>query len=246
MKLKHALIVITLALIVCGLSAQDNLAQLPNMSTGIGLHAGTLSGSGYSMRFMGEKHGLQVTLGALTYGSDNVYFPSRYYYWDGDYYEYGYVMPVGIDGNGEDDVPEDTLITYEAIGRTTTANIGLNYIYTLDKFNVLGHKDYGRLYVMAGGSYSYHNQKVHTKDYELVVEEPDSTYNYWNWYYDPIDGTEDVTTNIEHHWTVGAGLGAEIALGKQFRVALELPITYNWENRIIMYIPQIGIYYYFK
>jgi hypothetical protein len=35
-------------------------------------------------------------------------------------------------------------------------------------------------------------------------------------------------------------------LGKNFRVALELPITYNWEQRIVMYIPQIGFYYYFK
>jgi len=31
-----------------------------------------------------------------------------------------------------------------------------------------------------------------------------------------------------------------------FSLAMELPITFNWKKEVVMYIPQVGVYYYFK
>ncbi|HOY85767.1 MAG TPA: hypothetical protein PLQ80_10790 [Candidatus Syntrophosphaera sp.] len=236
MKIKFSLVLAVLLLLALALSAQDFLSK-----TAVGIHAGTQSGVGYSMRFMGEKHGLQATFGAGTWGSDNVYFPTRFYYWydDGNYddYWYGDLEP------GEEDEPQDTLVTLTENGRYNVANLGLNYIYTLDKFDVFKQKDHGRLYVMAGGSYQYYRQNIYTKDYHWVTVDDTLDYDH----YAPVDDSDPLReSRLEHRWTAGAGLGVELAFGKNFRVALELPITYNWEQRIVMYIPQIGLYYYFK
>lgn len=235
MKTKVSLLLAALLLLSLALSAQNMLSQ-----TAIGVHAGSQSGTGYSMRFMGEKHGFQATLGAVTWGDDNVYFPSRFYYWyDGGYddYWYGDLEPGG------EDAPDDTLVTLTEQGRLNIANIGLNYIYTLDKFDAFKQKNNGRVYVMAGGSYQYYRQNVFTKDYHWVTVQDTLDYDH----YEPINNAEPLrTSTLENRWTAGAGLGVELGFGKNFRVALELPITYNWEQRIVMYIPQIGLYYYFK
>jgi len=42
------------------------------------------------------------------------------------------------------------------------------------------------------------------------------------------------------------GLGFEIKLGKTFVWAIEMPITLNQKGDVMMYIPQSGLYYYFK
>lgn len=227
MKSKHIVLLAALMLLTLSLSAQGFLSK-----TAVGLHAGTQSGTGYSMRFMGEKHGFQATIGAVTWGDDNVYFPDKYYRYDYYYDEInldGYPMASG-----------DTLITVRQDGRLNIANIGLNYIYTLDKFSVLRQKDLGRIYVMAGGSYEYNRQTSFTKDYHFVPE-VDTMYLL------PVNDDDPVrSSNLQHRWTAGAGLGVELGFGKNFRVALEMPITYNWEKRIVMYLPQIGLYYYFK
>lgn len=54
---------------------------------------------------------------------------------------------------------------------------------------------------------------------------------------------EDVTNS---YWCFGVGPGVELELFKNIRFAVELPFTYNNDNELIMYIPQGGIYYYFK
>ena len=227
MKSKQIVIIAALMLLTLTLSAQNFLSK-----NAVGLHAGTQSGSGYSMRFMGEKHGFQATIGAVTWGNDDVYFPDRYYYWYGDF-----------DAVENLEVPGDTLVTLRQDGRVNIANLGLNYIYTLDKFNVLEQKDHGRLYVMAGGSYQYNRQNVLSKDYNWIPP-ADSTQGG---FYGPVNNDDPVkNSTLQHRWTAGAGLGVELGFGKNFRVAVELPVTYNWESRIVMYIPQIGIYYYFK
>ncbi|MFA6720620.1 MAG: hypothetical protein WCR92_04310 [Candidatus Cloacimonadaceae bacterium] len=235
MKFAHLTLLAALLLLSLGLSAQDMLSQ-----TAVGVHAGTQSGVGYSMRFMGEKHGLQATFGAGTWGSDNVYFPTRFYYWYDDYYDdywYGDLEP------GDEDAPDDTLVTLTENGRYNVANLGLNYIYTLDKFDVFRQKDHGRLYVMAGGSYEYYRQNTFSKDYHWVQAADSTDYDH----YEPVNDDDPFKTSaLEHRWTAGAGLGVELGFGKNFRVALELPVTYNWEKRIVMYMPQIGLYYYFK
>ncbi len=124
-----------------------------------------------------------------------------------------------------------TLITAEEEGRESAVNVGLNYMFMLDHFRN------GRLYMMVGGSYKYFAQKIFSQDYQL---NPGTDYYY------PVDGSQEENLNIEHRWTVGAGPGFDLALGKQFRLAVELPITYNWNNDVVMYVPQVGLYYYFK
>lgn len=233
MKLIHLIILATLLSLMPALAAQSLFSK-----TAVGIHAGNQSGYGYSARFMGEKNGFQATLGAVTWGDDNVYFPPTMYYWyDREYDAYPAVVDDGIE------VPDDTLVTITENGRLNIANIGLNYIHILDKFDVLKQKDHGRLYVMAGGSYQYYRQNIYTKDYHWVTVDDTLDYDH----YAPVDDSDPLReSRLEHRWTAGAGLGVELAFGKNFRVALELPITYNWEQRIVMYIPQIGLYYYFK
>lgn len=193
-----------------------------NSKNSFGVHFGTSTGSGYSMRWMGLRNGLQSTIGAYTSGTTEPRFSDTYNeYWDSD---------------GEEWTPEDTLITMERSGRTSAVTAGLNYIHVLDNFRS------GRFYIIAGGSYKFHHRKVFETDY-LWGECPwDSTYNCYNL----VEGSESSHNEIEHRWTVGAGPGIEIALGKQVRFSVELPLTYNWKNDIVMWVPQVGLYYYFK
>ncbi len=235
MKPKHMIILVIMLSLIPALAAQALLSK-----TAVGIHAGTQSGYGYSARFMGEKNGFQATLGAVTWGNDDVYFPSSMYYWYDREYE---VYPDFGVLKDDYEAPDDTLVTITENGRLNIANIGLNYIHILDKFDVLKQKDHGRLYVMAGGSYQYYRQTVFSKDYHWVEAVDSLDYSH----YEPVNDNDPIRDSVlEHRWTAGVGLGVELGFGKNFRVALELPITYDWEQRIVMYIPQIGLYYYFK
>ncbi|MBW6513935.1 MAG: hypothetical protein K0B87_04160 [Candidatus Syntrophosphaera sp.] len=195
-------------------------AEIQNSRTAIGVHAGTQSSSGYAMRWMDGLNGLQLTVGAYTRGSDEIRFPTQYYDWD-----------------SWDE--SDSLITVKKNGREASGNMGLNYIRTIDEFRN------GRFYVFAGGYYKYFQRKQYTQDYSLVTVS-DTIYNDSYHYYIPVAGTEDSELKVQHRWAVGAGPGFELYLGKQFRLALELPITYNWKHDIAMWYIQGGIYYYFK
>ena len=191
-------------------------AERLNSQAAIGFHAGTSTGIGYAMRWMGPIHGAQVTFGAYTLGKKQPSFV-EFDDWDNEY------------------AGEDTInIVYN--GRRAAINIGLNYLYNLDEFGA------GRVYIMAGGTYQYFQQKKFSQDF--VLQPYDGTH-YYN-FYTPQPGTEENWLKKEHRWTFGAGPGFEWALSKQFRIAIELPITYNWEHDIVMWIPQGGIYYYFK
>lgn len=194
-----------------------------NSSSAFGVHFGTSTASGYSMRWMGPKNGLQATLGAYTTGSSEPNFsPTTGGYWDEE--------------TDPDWVPDDSLITVERGGRTSAISGGINYIHVLDNFKG------GRFYILAGGSYKYHQQKVFSNDYLWGVSPWDSAYYCYNL----VDDSEKSHYEIEHRWTVGAGPGIEIALSKQVRFSVELPLTYNWKNNIVMWVPQVGLYYYFK
>lgn len=235
MNKKH---ILTLSLLL-GLSIAL-FAQVPLSKNAVGLHLGSQSGTGYSMRFFGPQHGLQVTLGALTWGSDKVYFPDKQYYWyeDEDYNFIWAPEPIYYDENNP---PPDTLLTMTKNGRLDKINLGLNHIWVLDTFNVFSYKDHGRLYLMTGGSYEFHRQTKFKKDYRWVQGDENHSS-----YFEQLDHSDPIQeSKPEHRWTAGLGLGVDIAISKNFRGALEIPITYNWDNRI-SYIPQIGIYYYFK
>lgn len=87
-------------------------------------------------------------------------------------------------------------------------------------WNLQKTKDY-HFYIISGGSYSL--QKVKR-------------------YYAP----EDHKWVNDNKWTVGAGPGFEMMLAERFHVSVELPITYNHKDDIVMYIPAVGVYYYFR
>jgi len=183
-----------------------------NSRSSIGLHFGTSSGNGYAMRWMGRDLGLQATLGAYTSGNNDVKFNESYY-----------------DYENESTASE---ITVTKKGRSTSGTIALNSLIMLDHFNR------GRLYIMAGGSYTYHREKVFSAQYRRVVGQ---SYNY-----ELVDNSETSEKKTEHRWTAGIGPGLELGLSRHFRIAFEVPITYNYDDEIIMYIPQVGFYYYFK
>jgi len=184
-------------------------AEADNTRMGIGLHFGTVSGNGYSMRWMGEDLGLQLTLGALTSGSNNVRF-SNYYYPDDD--EAG--SPISVEKKGRD--------------RSLTGAI--NLIIMLDHFKR------GRLYLAGGCSYTNYKKRVFTMDY---IE---SSYNN----YVLVEGSRREEDVLEHRWTAGLGPGVELGISSHFRIAFEVPITYNYKDDIVMYVPQVGLYYFFK
>ena len=137
------------------------IAEEKNSTLGLGIHAGTLTSAGYSMRYFGDRVGIQGTVGAYKYSGE------------------------------------------------TNFNLGLNLITVLQEFPA------GRLYTIAGGSYRYFSD----------------TYDFGE---------------VNNRWTVGAGLGFELITVKNLRIALELPITYDWKGNLVMWIPMGGIYYYLK
>lgn len=210
MRIKYILILIILTAVSISCGAEEY-----NKSTAMGFHFGSLSGSGYAMRWMGEKMGLQATLGGYTYENNEDEYPRPYYLED--------VVNMA-----------EQTYTERYDDRESAVNFGLNYIHVLDKFSS------GRFYVTIGGSYKYFYETYHTVDYAL-----DSTYTDW-YYYTEVPGSRKKHVDDEHRWTVGAGPGVEFWLGKKFSLAMELPITFNWKKEVVMYMPQVGVYYYFK
>jgi len=189
-----------------------------NSDSAIGIHFGSSTGSGYAMRWFGAKNGLQATFGAYTLGSNKVRFERDLYDWDNEYYG-------------------DSLITVDQGGRETAVNLGVNYMLVLDRFQE------GRVYIMGGGSYKYFKEKRFSMDYALQQEQ--GMEDYYE-HYEQVPNSLSERNVVQHRWTVGAGPGFEWALNKQFRMAVELPITYNWKHNIVMWLPQAGLYYYFK
>lgn len=200
-------------IVALALLCLPTFAQAQRSRTAIGFHMGTTTSIGYAMRWMDQKSGYQITFGGYTFGNNNVHFADEHYDWNE---EFG----------------GDNQITLEQEGRESAVNFGLNYLYMLDHF------ENGRLYVMAGGSYKYYQQKFFTMDYAQSGSN--------SAFYEIVEDSEHERYRVEHRWTFGGGPGLELELGNNFRFAAELPITYNWENDIVMWIPQAGIYYYFK
>jgi hypothetical protein len=204
--------------VVLVLLAASLSAKKYNDDNGIGLHFGTSSGSGYAMRWMGEQFGFQLTLGAYTKGSNKVVFQDPFRDYDADY------------------TPDYTNhIWLKKGGRSTKAAIGLNGIVILDHFNK------GSFYLMGGGSITTGKRTTFSARYKL--DWAGSNYNV----YTRVE-TEPIRRGKESvgDWIVGVGPGVEIGLTRHFRVAIEVPITYDDSEDIVMYIPQVGIYYYFK
>lgn len=92
-------------------------------------------------------------------------------------------------------------------------------------------------YVHGGFCWKYSVQKVYEQSY-IQSAANSHTYNE--------TGPTSSTSKIRSYTNLGAGPGAEFQLGKFFKLVLELPITYTGNDEFIMYIPQAGLYYYFK
>jgi hypothetical protein len=209
MIMKKLMIASAIALAVWALQAEPY-----NTKAGLGLHFGTSSGNGYSMRLCGKKHGVQFTIGAYTTGNNNPSFDTQMYFYDAS--------------------SQDSVITYERNGREKSFTGAINYLLFLDDFKT------GRLYLMMGGAYTYNERKVFSMDYRR-----DSVYGN-SYYYNVIPDTDKNWIKAENRWTVGIGPGFDFSLGKKFRLSFEVPLTYNFKDEIVMYIPQVGLYYYFK
>jgi hypothetical protein len=87
-------------------------------------------------------------------------------------------------------------------------------------WNLQRTKDY-HFYIISGGSYSLQKVKRYYNP---------ETYKWVN----------------DNKWSVGAGPGFEMKLANRFHVSVELPITFNHKDDLVMYIPALGIYYYFR
>lgn len=202
------ILVLIMALLICGgLSARN----YGNKS--LGIQFGSSSGSGYAMRWIGQTHGLQITLGALSTGDNDVKF--QQYLWNED-----------IDSDAQ-------TVEYTREGRRTTLSAGLNYIHVLDQ------SDRTRFFVAMGGAYRVGREQRFTRVYNLQQ----GTYPEYELDYD-IPMTEE-TVNVDK-WTVGAGPGFEFVLDRRFRFTIDLPVTYSSDDKIVMYVPQVGLHYYFR
>ncbi|PKN73771.1 MAG: hypothetical protein CVU50_00870 [Candidatus Cloacimonetes bacterium HGW-Cloacimonetes-3] len=127
-----------------------------------------------------------------------------------------------------------SMITLTEEGRRTNVNLGLNYLHTL------ADNPSGRFYVLGGASYLLSRIKQFEQDYGFQSN----------------NGYEDIYVLLTNHpvrnkwetknnYYIGAGIGFELNLGRNFHWAIELPITLNQDGDIMMYIPQTGLYYYF-
>ncbi len=118
-------------------------------------------------------------------------------------------------------------------GRKTSASFGVSYL------KVLGQTASSRFYLIGGGSYLVSRRTEFIQTY--TPQSSGSTYGYY-------EKTGPVTKNHKNrdHWTIGVGPGIELFADKTFRLVVDIPITYNSKSEVIPYIPQVGLYYYFK
>ena len=122
-------------------------------------------------------------------------------------------------------------ITITENGRKTTIITSLNYLHTL------ADNKTGRFYVFGGSSLKYSRIRQYEVDYQR------SSYNY---YVRILDHPERNKWDNKYAYNLGFGLGFDFNLGQNFHWVLELPLTVNEDSEIVMYIPQTGLYYFFK
>ncbi len=125
----------------------------------------------------------------------------------------------------------DPVYVMNDMGKKYVLNLGLSGIYPLKKTELF------TFYVTGGFSWDYSNRKNYKQDF--LQPHPDSVYYYQ-------DGDVYSKRVVRSYLNIGAGPGMEIKLGPYFKLAAEIPVTYTGKHEFIMYVPQVGIYYYFK
>jgi len=124
-----------------------------------------------------------------------------------------------------------SIITITENGRKTKLSSAINYVRTLDTNQV------GRFYIVAGGSLLSSFIRQYEIDYQMVD---------WTHYTLIKDHPERKKWDSDYASYFGFGLGFDFNLGQNFHCTVELPLTVDEESEIKMYIPQVGIYYFFK
>jgi len=124
-----------------------------------------------------------------------------------------------------------SIITITENGRKTKLSSAINYVRTLDTNQV------GRFYIVAGGSLLSSFIRQYEIDYQMVD---------WTHYTLIKDHPERKKWDSDYAYYFGFGLGFDFNLGQNFHCTVELPLTVDEESEIKMYIPQVGIYYFFK
>ncbi len=109
-------------------------------------------------------------------------------------------------------------------GRKLRVSAGLNYL------QVIKSTAQHRFYIHLGGAYYIARNTTLYQNY-IQTEPAGDVYKR--------------TTNKDR-WCVGIGPGLETNPRKNVRMTLELPVTVDNEGNLIMYYPQLGIYYYFR
>lgn len=144
-------------------------------------------------------------------------------------------------GNNTYNLPDQIVFTSASVpepqytrkdkGRKYNLNLGLNAIYPLKRTDIF------TFYLTGGMCWKYFNNKYFNRDY--VESQPGSlTYNAQTEVYD--------SREVKSYVNFGFGPGVEIEAAKFFKLSIELPITYTGKHEFIMYVPSVGIYYYFR
>lgn len=193
-------------------------SQTPGLSKGFGFAAGMQSGIGFSYRDVGEKHGFQITVGAIGRNYDDDYF-----------------FPEASTTNYDVWVPDvDEVYTeYSYDDGFFWGNLGALYIRPFHR------AEKSLFYGFLGLSAQYNLEKYSQRNYHYVLE---SGTNYT---YEPIGSIEEVK-DTELTVFGGIGLGLSYNLTKNITFSLELPLTVSSDGDIWMVVPQGAIHYYYR
>jgi len=115
-------------------------------------------------------------------------------------------------------------------GRKYSLNLGINAIFTLKRTDSF-------IFYLAGGlCWKYYNETIYKQNYTLSEDSVK---------YLP-SGTVSNDKDVSNLLNMGFGPGVQLPLGKYFKLSIEIPVTYTGRHQFIMYVPQVGVYYYFK
>jgi hypothetical protein len=157
----------------------------------------------------------------------------RYFFTEGSMKNFGIQGVLGGYSSGNNDTsfrPQDaelhgTDLIDSDPGKKYYLNIGLSGIYILKKTSLFN------FYLAGGMDWVYETKKTYYQEYDAADAEIGDPY---------------AKTKTKNLLSMGVGPGAELKLGRYFKISVDLPITYTGSHELIMYIPQVGVYYYFK
>ena len=160
--------------------------------------------------------------------------------------DFGYQINLGalMDNSSECDdcfpenyhgewIEDDDSFTDYSYGNTTHANLGINI------YKPLHNGKRSKLYLLAGTAGYFFREKISEQDY---------TYNDIDSLWVQTGQRRDAT-ETEFTLNLGAGFGFDYKLSENIKLNLEWPLVFSFpedDMRIYMYIPQVGIHYYFK